>query len=129
MKNVIIRQVFAVGMHHSGVKQLEVGPVYSCTREADNPRDNNAIAVYSDEALKHRVCYLHREDSRKLKDLIVFAKGLVHLRAKFGAEQFSRFKEPMQNCSIGFKCSDDDCAKLQPLLNGVFTHRIFSLLQ
>ena len=125
MKNVIIRQVFAIGMHHSGVKQLEVGHVYFCAREADNSRDNNAIAVYSDEALKHRLCYLRREDSRKLKDLIVFAKGPVYLRTKFGAEKFSRFKGPMQNCSIGFKCSEDDCAKLQPLLNGVFIHRIF----
>ena len=124
MKNVII-QVFAVGMHHSGVEQLEVGPVYFCAREADNPRDNNAIAVYSDETLKHRVCYLRREDSRKLKDLIVFAKSPVYRRAKFGAQKFSRFKGPMQNCSIGFKCSEDDCAKLQPLLNGVFIHRIF----
>ena len=125
MKNVIIRQLYTVGMHHSGTKQLEVGPVYYCSKEPNNPKDQNAIAVYEDEPCRRRICYLRREDAVKLKDIITYAKGPIYLRAKFSAEKFSRFKGPMQNCSIGFKCSDEDSEQLQLMLKGVYVHKIY----
>ena len=82
MKNVIIRNTYTVGMHHSGVKQLEVGPLYFCSKESSNPRDPNAVAVYADESPRRRVCYLRREDALKLKDILTFVQGPCYLRAK-----------------------------------------------
>jgi len=125
MKNVIIRNTYAVGMHHSGFKQLEVGPLYFCSKEPSNPKDPNAVAVYADESLRRRVCYLRREDALKLKDVLNYVQGPCYLRAKMCPEKFSRFKGPMQNCSIGFKCNDTDSERLATLLNGVFVHKIY----
>ncbi|KAL4221567.1 hypothetical protein ACF0H5_019824 [Mactra antiquata] len=125
MKNVIIKQVYAVGMHHSGVRQLDVGPIYYCGKEEGNPKDPNAIAVYEDKNLRHRVCYLRREDAAKLKDIVIYSQEPCYLRAKFGPEKFSRFKGPQQNCNIGFKFDESDATALAAMLNGVFIHTIF----
>lgn len=125
MKNVIIYNIYVVGMHHTGVKQLEVGPVYYCKQEQENPKDPNAVAVFEDKTLHRRVCYLRREDAQKLKDVLICAHGLCYLKAKMRAEKYSKFKGPMQNCNIGFKCSEADSFRLESMLKGVFAHKIF----
>ena len=38
MKNIIIKNVYAVGMHHWGPRQLEIGSIYFLKLE-ENPRD------------------------------------------------------------------------------------------
>ena len=39
MKNIIIKNVYAVGMHHWGPRQLEIGSIYFLKLEEENPRD------------------------------------------------------------------------------------------
>ena len=100
MKNVIIRNTYAVGMHHSGVKQLKVGPLYFCSKEPSNPRDPNAVAVYADESLRRRVCYLRREDALKLKDILTFVQGPCYLRAKMWLESFPTLRDPSKTAAM-----------------------------
>lgn len=87
-------------MHHRSQRQLEVGTVYLCKLEPENPKDDNAVAVCEDKHFLRHVCYLRREDTQKLHDILICAQGLCHLKPKFNAEKFSKFKGPMQNCSI-----------------------------
>ncbi|KAH3841046.1 hypothetical protein DPMN_114505 [Dreissena polymorpha] len=124
MKNAIIRNVYVVGMHHGGKKELEVGALYFCKSEPNNPWDPNAVAVFDDRDLTRRVCYLRREDARKLGEVLGFEQGTCYLRPKMKAEKFSRFKGPMQNCSIGFKCQED-VTRLKPVLNSTYIHKIY----
>jgi hypothetical protein len=124
MKNVIIRNQYIVGMHHGGRKQLEVGTIYYCKPEPTNPVDPKAVAVYEDRNHRRRICYLRREDAWKLHDVLPYAKGPCYLKPKFAAEKFNKYKGPMQNCSIGFKCHESDCDRLEQLLNNS-VHRIF----
>ena len=52
--------MYDVGMHHFGVKQIEVSPYYFCSKEPGNPRDPNVVAVYADESLnKNTVCVIY----------------------------------------------------------------------
>ncbi|KAH3748010.1 hypothetical protein DPMN_182447 [Dreissena polymorpha] len=82
MKNVTIRKFCVVGMHHTGAKQQEVGPLHYCRHEPGNRKDCNAIAVYGDSHLHQGRYYLRREDALKLKTVLNFAKGSCYLRAK-----------------------------------------------
>ena len=46
MKNIIMKNVYAVGMHHWCPTQLEIGSIYFLRLE-ENPRDHNAVAVFA----------------------------------------------------------------------------------
>lgn len=46
MKQVIVRPVIAVGMHHYGRSGLSVGAVYRLESEPLNPYDKNAVAIF-----------------------------------------------------------------------------------
>ena len=37
MKKVIVQNLYAVGMHHWGGKELSIGPLYYCRLEEGNP--------------------------------------------------------------------------------------------
>ncbi|KAH3747384.1 hypothetical protein DPMN_181809 [Dreissena polymorpha] len=65
MKNVVVQGVYIVGMHHR--RELEVDVIHYCGQEHDNPYDKNAIAVFSDTEMRHKVGYLRREDAVRLK--------------------------------------------------------------
>jgi hypothetical protein len=125
MKNVIIRNVYVVGMHHTGAKQLEVGPLHYCRHEPGNQKDCNAIAVYKDSHLHKRRCYLRREDALNLKNVLNFAKGPCYLRAKMSPEKFSKLRGPMQNCSIGFRCCETDANSIAEILKSSYIYTIF----
>ncbi|KAH3815118.1 hypothetical protein DPMN_111287 [Dreissena polymorpha] len=71
MKNVIIRNVYVVGMHHGGKRELEVGALYVCKSEPENPWDPNAVAVFDDRDLSRRVCYFFT----LLLPIVVLAKN------------------------------------------------------
>jgi len=117
MKNVIISNMYAVGMHHHlGQREMEIGPVFYCAHEPTNPRDVNAVAIYSDRELTRRACYLQRCDASIVKDILTFAHGPCYVRAKSHAEKFNKFKGPMQKCNIGFKCQNENVSHLEQLL-------------
>jgi hypothetical protein len=61
MNYIILRNLFAIGMHHWGRKDLQIGPVYYSFPQS-NPHDRNAIAIFENKQLLHKVAYLRRED-------------------------------------------------------------------
>ena len=124
MKNVIVRNVYVVGMHHWGGRPLAVGPLHFCGQEPSNPKDPNAIAVFSDEDCSRKVGYVRRQDAAALTALFKYRTGHVYLRAKMAPEKPNRFKGPMQNCSIGFKCKEEDVESVRSHLTR-YTTRIF----
>ena len=100
MKNVIVKGVYGVGMHHWGGSELAVGPVYFFKHEPENPKDCNAVAV--------KRCYLRRPDAfvvAKLfrKNLI---QGLCDMKVKGPVARWSRQTCPQQKCKFGFRCID-----------------------
>ena len=116
MKNVIVRDLHAVGMHHWHGRQLEIGPVYYC-RPEQNVHDPNAIAIYQDKHYIKKVAYLKREDAKTVKELFdkAFISNLCYLRAKTALEKFRRSKGPMQNVSIGFIASSNNIDAIKNL--------------
>lgn len=126
MKNVIIRNLYAVGMHHWGAKELSVGPLYYCHFEKDNPKDPNAVAIFSDKERHHRVAYFRREDAAFLCDF--FKNDIIHghcyLRAKFSVNKYTKKTGPMQNCSVGFLCPNDQVENVKSKLSK-YEHRIW----
>ena len=56
MKAVIVKNVYVVGMHHWGSKELCIGATYFCAKEESNPWGRYAVAVFGDSGLKHKVC-------------------------------------------------------------------------
>ena len=114
MKNVIIRNLYAVGMHHWSGRQLEIGPVYYCRPEV-NAFDANAIVIMQEKESTTKAAYLRREDARVIKKLfeLNYISSSCYLRAKSVPEKFSRSKGPMQNVSIGFRVPDSKAEDLQ----------------
>lgn len=119
MKNVIIRNLYAVGMHHHGTKDLAIGPVYYPRPDLGNPFDKCAIAIYDDKHYTNISAYLRREDARHVKKLFDnnFISGTCYLRAKGTPDKFNRFKGPLQSVSIGFKMPENKIEELKRLMN------------
>ncbi|KAJ8307299.1 hypothetical protein KUTeg_015383 [Tegillarca granosa] len=65
MNKVISRNLYAVGMRHSGCRELPT--VHYCSLEPDNPKDKNAIVIYSNSELRVLCCnnlrYLQKTNS------------------------------------------------------------------
>jgi len=100
MKKDIIRNAYAVGMQYSGVKQHEVEPLYFCSKESSNPGDLNAVAVYVDESLRHRVCCLRKEDALKLKDILTCVQYLCYLRAIICPQKVFPSRDPCKTTAM-----------------------------
>ncbi|KAH3720917.1 hypothetical protein DPMN_063828 [Dreissena polymorpha] len=81
MKNVVLQGVYIVGMHHWGRRELEVDVNHFCGQENDNPYDKNAIAVFSDTEMRHKVGYLRKEDAARLKNVYRHITGKCYLKA------------------------------------------------
>ena len=110
MKNVIIRNIYAVGMHHWGPREIPIDVVHYCKWETMNPRDNCAVAIYADEGFTRTVAYFRREDSSVLYQLFrdKLIEGQCYVKAKKPVSKFSRRTGPMQSVSIGFKSSESN---------------------
>ena len=67
MKNVVIRNLYAVGMHHWAGNQLQIGPVYYSQPEPNNVYDANAVAIFEEKELSKKAAYLRREDAKLVK--------------------------------------------------------------
>ncbi|KAH3693846.1 hypothetical protein DPMN_085630 [Dreissena polymorpha] len=65
MKNVVVKGVYIVGMHHWGRRELKNDVIHYCGHENDNPYDKNA--VLSDAEMRNKVGFLQREDAARLK--------------------------------------------------------------
>ena len=127
MKNVIIRNLYAVGMHHWSGKRLEIGPIYYCRPEA-NEFDSNAIAILYEKMPSKKAAYLRREDAKVVKQFFNenYISSHCYLRAKAAPEKFSKRKGPMQNVSIGFRVSDSKTDELEKFCkDNLLVYRIF----
>ena len=67
MKNIVMRNLYAVKMHHWGGNQLEIGPVYYCHPEPNNIHDVNAVAIFQEKQLSQKAAYFRREDAKLVK--------------------------------------------------------------
>jgi hypothetical protein len=80
-------------------KQCFIGSLYYCCLEEDNPKDQNAVAIFGDKERWQRVAYFKWEDAVVLAHF--FRQNLVsdhcYVRAKFSPNKFSKKKGPMQN--------------------------------
>lgn len=61
MKNVIIKGVYAVGMHHWGQRSLQIDDVLYVKNEPDNHFDKNAVAIFKDREMTNRCAYLQKK--------------------------------------------------------------------
>lgn len=90
-------------MHHWGAKQLVVGAGYKLKREADNPKDSNAVAVYDADIKK---AYLKRECAFAVTKIMEMnLSNLWLLKPKEDPIVKGKRIGPQQRCSIGCKTS------------------------
>lgn len=73
MKNVIVRNIYTVGMHHWGSHEIPL----------------------------------------EVKDKLI--NGPCYLKAKQHINKFSKKKGPMQNISLGFKCSESNISLIRDI--------------
>lgn len=69
-----------------------------------------AVAVFGDSGLKHKVCYLQKEDAKYINQIFGYLKGKSYqqLKTQMGIEKYSKYKGPQQNCNIEFECENGD---------------------
>lgn len=81
MKNVIIKGVYAVGMHHWGQRSLQIDDVLYVKNEPDNHFDKNAVAIFKDREMTNRCAYLQKKYAKVLVRLFEenLPRGLVYL--------------------------------------------------
>ena len=109
MKNIIIRGVYAVGMHNWGTRNLEIGQVFYLKFEPENPYDTNAVAICSDKEMLRKVAYLKRSDAKFVAGLFKenIPNGPIYLKVKDAPTKFKRQCGPMQRCNLGFKMDNE----------------------
>ena len=117
MKYIILRNEVAVGMHHYGSKELEIGAKHTLHHEPTNPYDHKAIAIK--DCSRQTVAYLSRSSARRI--IKVFEnelnQGPVYCKPKTPPEVRRRNLGPQQIVVVGFKCHPDDVERASALLN------------
>lgn len=120
MKMLIIHNLWCVGMHHWGSRQLAVGAGYKLCRESNNPKDANAVCVLDGPNKK---AYMKREDAQIISKIIDL--GLSNnwlLKPKEDAIVKQRRTGPQQRCSIGCKTSS---VEIDNATNHLRKHGVF----
>lgn len=120
MKNVVIKQLFAVGMHHHGGRELPIDIPMFCSPEPTNKWDPKAVAIYHDREMSLKAAYLKRSDAAVVSEL--FQKGIIsgpcYLKAKGPIEKITKRTEPQQKINIGFKCENEKLEIVKTQLQG-----------
>ena len=121
MKTAIINFVHALGMHHHGARQLEIGEALRLEAEPDNPYDHNTIMVKRDS----RTCaYLSRKCARVIAQLLQEGKcvGPLFAKPKFEATVHNHRLGPQQSLAVGFKCHDADGECIAQVMRSYVAH-------
>jgi hypothetical protein len=103
VKTIVI-QVYAVGMHHYGRKELHVGVGYKLKREPENKYHANAVSIH-DEDSDRKVGYLQRKYADKISP--IRSAGLAtntgfYVKPKQQSEFKNKWVGPIQMCNLGF---------------------------
>lgn len=61
MKNIIIKGIYAVGMHHLGSRSLPIDEVLYVKNELENHFTENAVAVFRNREMSDRCAYLQKK--------------------------------------------------------------------
>lgn len=117
MKNVIIRGVYAVGMHHWGSRSLTIDEVLYLKHEPENIYDKHAVAICSDKDKRKRCAYLRKKDAEFISVLFQesLPNGPVYLKAKDVPTKFNRYSGPMQICNLGFKTEGQNDKRIREI--------------
>ena len=95
---VLIPNVHAVGMHHYGARQLEVGALYRLIAEEDNAHDKNAIAIHEYSSQRKRA-YLTREWAKRLQPLMFHTTTAV-IKVNAPSVVVKYEKGPQHDCVV-----------------------------
>jgi len=117
VKTIVI-QVYAVGMHHYGRKELHVGVGYKLKREPENKYHANAVSMH-DRDSDRTVGYLQRKYADKISPIM--SAGLAtntgfYVKPKQQAEFKNKWVGPIQMCNLGFRCSEENITNVQAVL-------------
>ena len=106
MKNLIIHNMWAVGMHHHGTGQLAVGECYDIEPEPENKYDKQAVRITDDGITR---AYLKRDNARIISKLFEAGVGTIW---KLKPKEEPVVKEyrtgPQQRCNLGCRCRSDE---------------------
>lgn len=85
MKNVIIRNIFVVGMYYWGFWEMLIDVVYYCKWEFNNLKDECVVVIYVDFECRRRVVYFRWEDSVVFYMFFkeYFLEGLCYVKVKY----------------------------------------------
>lgn len=119
MKNVVIRGLYAVGMHHWGPRELQINDVFYLKHEPENNYDCNAVAICCDKEKMQTKAYLQRKDAFVIANLFrnKMVCGNFYLKPKAAAEKFRKNSGPMQRCNVGFKSEDNIVDTIRQICN------------
>lgn len=105
MPILVIHNLWAVGMHHWGPKELVVGAGYRLKHEEDNAFDKNATAIFDGP---NRKAYLQRHDAKIVSSVFNIIPGSNWLlKPKDIPVVLSQRVGPQQKFSIGCRVVDD----------------------
>ena len=113
MKKVIIKGLYAVGMHHHGQRALQVAAQYCGKPEPENSFDRHAIALHAHPS--DRLCaFLRRQDALFISELhrLNLIDGHILIKPKFKPVFRARLG-PSQRCNLGFYAKDEHVASIQ----------------
>lgn len=111
-----IGNALAVGMHHWGPRQLQVGSVYKLLQENVNTEDHNAVAIHELSAESAKRAYLTREWACKIHEALSYAKYAV-LRVDEPAVVVNYEKGPQHKCLIVMWCTESTKMMMSHHLN------------
>ena len=115
MPILVIHNIWAVGMHHWGARELEVGSGYVLELDKHNPKDKNAVQIM--EGKVRRRAYVKRENATVISALLCMKladKWL--LKPKEPAIVRSHRTGPEQRCNVGCKISTSQIEKATTFL-------------
>ena len=69
MQMLIVHNIWAVGMHHWGPRELMIGAGYNLIKDENNPHDVNAVCVKDG---CRTMAYVKRDQSQMLTKLLSF---------------------------------------------------------
>ena len=120
MTNVVVHEVWAVGMHHWGSKELSVDSVYKLRAERYNPKDKNAIAIEEQSPPYKKRAYVIKEMAEKLQPVLTHCPCILKsatLKVESHPVVKCHEKGPQQYCCVYLQAAKHKELHLEHILN------------